>query len=81
MRGGQTSAVQGEQGESVNDLRLPAINVERLTLFLSSLQRADRCFAVIALVRIARRNREPKTFRAEFFVTNNSHATKASNRK
>jgi hypothetical protein len=56
MRGEQTSAVQGEREESVNDLRLLAINAERLTLFLSSRQRADRCFAVIALARIARRN-------------------------
>jgi hypothetical protein len=68
MHGEQTSAAQGEQEESVNDLRLPAINAERPTLFLSSRQRADRCFAVIALARIARRNSEPKTFRAEFFV-------------
>lgn len=78
MHGGQTSAVQGEREESVNDLRLRAINAERLTLFLSSHQRADRCFAVIALARIARRNREPKTFRLEFFVINNSRASKAS---
>ena len=75
MHGGQTSAVQGEREESVNDLRLRAINAERLTLFLSSRQRADRCFAVIALARIARRNREPKTFRLEFFVINNSRAS------
>ncbi len=81
MRGEQTSAVQGELEESVNDLRLRAINAERLTLFLSSRQRADRCFAVIALARIARRNREPKTFRAEYFVIDNSRAIKASNRK
>ena len=56
MHDGQTSAVQGEREESVNDLRLRAINAERLTLFLSSRQRADRYFAVIALARIARRN-------------------------
>ena len=75
MHGEQTSAVQGEREESVNDLRLRAISAERLTLFLSSRQRADRCFAVIALARIARRNLEPKTFRLEFFVINNSRAS------
>jgi hypothetical protein len=66
MQGAQTSAGQGEREESVNDLRLLAISAERLTLSLSSRQRADRSYAASVLARIVRRNREPKTFRAEF---------------
>ena len=70
MQGAQTSAGQGEREESVNDLRLLAISAERLTLSPSSRQRADRSYAVSVLARIVRRNREPKTFRAEFLGVN-----------
>jgi len=45
-------------------------SAERLTLSPSSRQRADRSYAASVLARIVRRNREPKTFRAEFLGVN-----------
>lgn len=60
MRAGQTLVAQEEREANVSDLKLPAINAERLTLYRSSRQRAGQCYAVIALARIAPRKREPK---------------------
>jgi hypothetical protein len=60
MRGVQTSVAPGDQVASVNDSRLLAINVGRLTLSRSNRRRADQCCAAIALARVARRNNERK---------------------
>ena len=56
MHGVQTSVAQEDQVVNVNDSRLLAINVAKLTLFPSSRRRADRNCAAIVLVRVARRN-------------------------
>ena len=61
MRAGQTLGAQEEREANVSDLKLPAISAERLTLYHSSRRRADQCYAVIALARIAPRKREPKS--------------------
>ena len=60
MRGVLTSAVQGDQEANVNDLKLPVINVERLILYRSSHRLVDQFYAVIVLVLVGRRSREPE---------------------
>jgi hypothetical protein len=62
MRGAQISVAPEDQEASVNDLRLPAINVARLTLSRLSRLRADRYCAAIASARVGRRSREPEEF-------------------
>ena len=63
MRGERTSGVQGGQGANVNDLKSPVINVERLIQSRSSHRLVDQFYAVIVLVLVGRRSREPE---AEF---------------
>jgi hypothetical protein len=58
--GAQTSVAREEQEASVSDLKSPAINAARLTLFRLSRQRAGQYCAAIVLVQIARRNKEPE---------------------
>ena len=60
MRGARTSAVQGVQEANVNDLKLPVINVERLIQSRSSHRLVDQFCAVIVLVLVGRRSREPE---------------------
>ena len=61
MRGERTSVVQGAQEANVNDLKLPAINVERLTQSRLSRPRVDQSYAVIASVPVEQRSKEPET--------------------
>jgi hypothetical protein len=58
MRDALTSADQGGQEANVKDLKLPAINVERLIQSHSSHRLVDRFCAVIVLVLVGRRSRE-----------------------
>jgi len=55
MRGAQTSAARGDQGENVSDLRSPATNAANLIQYRSNHQRVDQFCAVIALVPVERR--------------------------
>jgi hypothetical protein len=61
MRAARTSVVQGDQGANVNDLKLPAINVEKLIRSRSSPRLVDQFCVVIALVPVGRRSKEPET--------------------
>jgi hypothetical protein len=54
-----------------NDLRSPAINVEKLILFLSSLRRADQFCAVIALARVEQRSQEAEIKATRFQTIDN----------
>ena len=60
MRGARTSAVQGDQGANVSDLKLPVINVERLIQSRSSHRLVDQFCAAIVLVLVGRRSKEPE---------------------
>jgi len=60
MRGERTSGVQGGQGANVNDLKSPVINVERLIQSRSSHRLVDQFYAVIVLVLVGRRSKEPE---------------------
>ena len=55
MRGAQTSAARGDQGENVSDLKSPATNAANLIPYRSNHQRVDQFCAVIALVPAERR--------------------------
>ena len=55
MRGAQTSAAQGDQGENVSDLRSLATNAANLIQSRSNHQRVDQSCVAIALVPAERR--------------------------
>src|SRR5262249_27749116 len=62
IRVAQTLVDQKHQGESVSDLRSPAINAGKPTRYHSSLRREDRYCAAIVSAPIAQRSKEHRHF-------------------